>query len=669
MSTPRKSRIIYAIPVFLGLALPAAATPPRPTFAAPENLPLWPGASEAVVLDGHRAEPPPEFHEQTNPMAWLAADFANIGQASWRLHFQDATVELQPVAGQMKSKVTATLRAHEIGVTKLPFLMLAGEKVAWTDADGNPLLTTKGATGQGYQVVTVELATPLTPEVDFVLTADREVPLACEPGFMGFKFCAFGKSFAWITRGVLLNQGDVYHDPTSFDLHVVTPATLMAAAAGMPKGSDTLPDGRKIWHFHQPEPTENCAFSMGPYQPLDAPATETLPAMRVSLAGGFVANAPNILKMMQDVVSFYGEWFSPFPWKQLNMTQLENDFGGGQSFLSGIHANRDLFYPGPEDQSWLGSVELFAHEIGHQWWGNYVAPSGSADVALSESLAEFSASLYVELKENTRHLELMDNLSYVFRVEPKEDAALGSAAVFNSPAYVDIVYHKGAVVLHMLRRQLGDAAMIKAMHAYTKKFDRDYATIDDLRQVVDASSGNSLSWFFKQWFKEKGVVRAEVAVQLLPQDDGSWKVRVLFHQPDAKPKRFLLNAVLYYTSGEPLPLSSDVKPDGNGDTIVEWTSPTRPARVRLDPERFLLRQFATGTPADVTLDGLTDGADFVDTALRFGRGVKYTGKNGQNFFVPDTGFNELYDVEPDLQITTEDLDTVETWLGTEVAPF
>jgi hypothetical protein len=245
---------------------------------------------------------------------------------------------------------------------------------------------------------------------------------------------------------------------------------------------------------------------------------------------------------------------------------------------------------------------------------------------------------------------------------------IASSAVYNSAAYVDIIYHKGAVVMHMLRRQLGDAAMAKGLHAFTTKFGRDYASVDDLRKTLEISSGQTLGWFFTQWFKQKGLLRAELAARLVAKDDGSWKVRVRIHQPDAKPRRFLLNATLYLASGEPLPLSADVTPDAQGYAIVEWLAPSRPVRVRLDPDRLLLRQFATGTPGDVTMDGQTDGADFVDMALRMGHGLKVEFK-GQSYFMPDLNFNELYDVTADLVIAEDDLDSLEAALGSTADAF
>ena len=167
------------------------------------------------------------------------------------------------------------------------------------------------------------------------------------------------------------------------------------------------------------------------------------------------------------------------------------------------------------------------------------------DVSLSESMAEFSAGLYTEQTMQTRHLELSDNVEYVFKVPAKSDAALGSSSVYNSSSYVDIVYHKGAVVYHMLRRQIGDKAMQDVLHAWTTKYGNDFATVTNLRQVVEKTTGQNLTWFFKQWFEKKGKIQAEVSGRLVPDGD-QWLVRLRFHQVDAAAlKRFKLNGNVF----------------------------------------------------------------------------------------------------------------------------
>ena len=151
-------------------------------------------------------------------------------------------------------------------------------------------------------------------------------------------------------------------------------------------------------------------------------------------------------------------------------------------------------------------------------------------------------------------------------------------------------------------------------------------------------------------------------------DGDQWLVRLRFHQLDAAAlKRFKLNGNVFPVGvGTPTPFTVEISEQ---DQVVEVKVPFQPARVRVDWERQLLRQFATGTAGDTTLDGLVDGADFVDTALRVGRGVVFTGKNGKQYFWADTGFNELFDLNADLKVTSKDLDAVAGALGNTADEF
>jgi hypothetical protein len=209
--------------------------------------------------------------------------------------------------------------------------------------------------------------------------------------------------------------------------------------------------------------------------------------------------------------------------------------------------------------------------------------------------------------------------------------------------------------------------MTKAIHAWVEQYGHDFATIGDLRKVMEASSGRDLAWFFTQWFNKKGLIRAEVSARLV-EIDGAWHAHLRFKQGTDK-KRFTVQVLAWFLGGESQALTAEVIPDKTGETVVDLVLSKQPIRIRLDAERFLLRRFLTGTPGDVTLDGLVDGGDFIDAALRVGRGVSVTGKSGKTHFFPDMGFNELYDLTADLRINAADLDVVETWLGTEADAF
>ncbi|MHB1279073.1 MAG: M1 family metallopeptidase, partial [Bacteroidia bacterium] len=71
-------------------------------------------------------------------------------------------------------------------------------------------------------------------------------------------------------------------------------------------------------------------------------------------------------------------------------------------------------------------------------------------------------------------------------------------------------YQKGALILHMLRKYLGDQAFFDGLSLYLKKFQYGTAEIHNLRQCFEESSGEDLTWFFDQWFFKAGHPNLEV---------------------------------------------------------------------------------------------------------------------------------------------------------------
>ena len=77
-----------------------------------------------------------------------------------------------------------------------------------------------------------------------------------------------------------------------------------------------------------------------------------------------------------------------------------------------------------------------------------------------------------------------------------------------------VVYDKGAVVLHMLRRLVGDQAFFDGLHRFYKTFQFKKAGSDDLRHALEAASGVPLQRFFERW----------VYAEALPRLNWSWRM-------------------------------------------------------------------------------------------------------------------------------------------------
>src|SRR5207248_1242614 len=114
--------------------------------------------------------------------------------------------------------------------------------------------------------------------------------------------------------------------------------------------------------------------------------------------------------------------------------------------------------------------EFVTHEIAHQWWANLVFPQGYGAAWLTEAFANYSAWMYgAAATGNPRVLQKrVANAArdYFEETERKGDQPIAETDPYQQVGAAEkIIYDKGAVVLHMLRRQIGDAAFMRTMRA------------------------------------------------------------------------------------------------------------------------------------------------------------------------------------------------------------
>jgi hypothetical protein len=148
--------------------------------------------------------------------------------------------------------------------------------------------------------------------------------------------------------------------------------------------------------------------------------------------------------------------------------------------------------------------DIMAHELAHQWWGDEVTCETWYDIWINEGFASYSESLYREFgpggsvdsywtRMNARRPSNPDSRVYRSNIS-------STGAIFSTNA----VYNKGAWVLHMLRRVMGDAEFFAGLAAYRAQYRDDSATVAEFADAMSASFGEELSWFTDQWVMSSG---------------------------------------------------------------------------------------------------------------------------------------------------------------------
>jgi aminopeptidase N len=228
-----------------------------------------------------------------------------------------------------------------------------------------------------------------------------------------------------------------------------------------------------------------------------------------------------------DIAKFYASLTGDFPYPAFTLALVENDLPGGHS--PAYFA--ELFQPLPMSVlSWRNDPASFdrfpefflAHELAHQWFGQAVGWGNYHEQWLSEAFAQYFAALYAQHSRGDAVFTSVLRQMRRWAIDQSDQGPVylgyrlghikGDGRIFRA-----LVYNKGAAVLHMLRRLLGDEAFFSGVRRfYTSAKFRKVGT-DELKAAFEAESGQSLDRFFDQWIYGSTIPRVKVQYRV----DGS----------------------------------------------------------------------------------------------------------------------------------------------------
>ncbi len=308
-------------------------------------------------------------------------------------------------------------------------------------------------------------------------------------------------------------------DKASVSMRITAPERFKIVANGPLTTKQNNRDGNSTWFFSskQTMPVYCMVFGAAEFSTMQQTAAGQLLLSywffpKDSAAVRNFRNTPQML-------AYYSNRFGVFPFEKLALVQANTRFGGMEN-AGAIFFNEKNF------GGRLSFEVTVAHEIVHQWFGNWITPAAWNHLWLSEGFASYFGIQFFEKYDKSRFWKLLENSrDRYLRQQKWHEQALTQTEPANLFDMLNANnYTKGLWVVHMLRNELGDSFFWQSMQAVGEKFGGKNWTTEDLQMICEAQSGRQLGWFFDQWVHRGSIPR--IVVRYFQDDSAGLQVQI-----------------------------------------------------------------------------------------------------------------------------------------------
>ncbi|MDQ3136436.1 MAG: HEAT repeat domain-containing protein [Gemmatimonadota bacterium] len=295
-------------------------------------------------------------------------------------------------------------------------------------------------------------------------------------------------------------------DKATWDLVATLPAKLTVVSNGRLVSDRLVARGQRTTHWRQEQPASTylISFAAAPFVRVrdrwrDIPVDYYVYREDTALARPLFGLTPDVMETFSRLTGVR------YPWPKYAQATVADFIGGMENVSATTLVDWLPDARAYRDRPWYRH-SLIPHEVAHQWFGNLVTAENWANYWLNEGMAEFMPGQYWAARQGA-HAGQEFYLAAYRQFLGSDARRRMPLATYNS----NNVYAKGALVLDMLKTQLGPEPFWASIRRYLTRHAYGSATSDDLRQAVLDATGQSLHWFWDQWIYSAGFPAFAVA--------------------------------------------------------------------------------------------------------------------------------------------------------------
>ncbi len=334
-------------------------------------------------------------------------------------------------------------------------------------------------------------------------------------------------------------------DLATYDVTFRWPEKLELLAAGERTGGGHAEPGLRFERRRLERRSLAFGFEIGTFRTLNARAGNIDVTLAVDALGASALDPRSrelLLAVIIDSLLYFEQIFGPYPLDRLTVVTASREFS--QSLLSFVTLSTLSML----DVDWttlaLGLEDrrtIVAHEIAHQWWGHVVGWRSYRDQWISEATANYAATLYARHRlrdewslllgptagwqealtatdDDGRTVESLGPLVLGERLESSRSAG----------AYQPIVYQKGAIVLDMMARTIGEQSFLDVLGRIVRTASlhgTPQLSTEDFISLIEQLSGRDLTAFAEQFIYGTGLPEVHYDYRFSATEAGRWRVQ------------------------------------------------------------------------------------------------------------------------------------------------
>ena len=308
-----------------------------------------------------------------------------------------------------------------------------------------------------------------------------------------------------------------------------------------------------------------------------------------------------------------------YPYEKYDQTTVQDFIFGGEENINATTLATSYFSDAQSAEDFqtsystphVNAVDLVAHELAHQWFGDLVTCSDWPHAWLNEGFATYFQVLYIERSRGVDEMrwDLDSRVKDYFEEDGTEyrRPIVDRGYVWPDDLFDSHLYPKGASMLHELRFLLGDETFFRGIAHYLQTHAYSSADTHDFMTSMSKLSGQDLEEFFEQAFYRAGHPEFEVGYSWDERGKtATLKVRQVQKTDELTPVFKLPCDIVFYVNGERLKFR--VLLDSAEQTLT-FLLPSKPSVVELDPQRWLLKTLKFEKSLDLLLNQLETSQD------------------------------------------------------------